>query len=89
MKIPKTFQLGGADWQVIQIPNFALLGQCLRDDRTIFLRKNMPTEHKEQTFCHELIHAIKYMQGEDDHNEQQVDLFATFLHQFMKTAKYK
>jgi hypothetical protein len=49
----------------------------------------MHAEMKEQTFCHELVHAIKYMMGEDDHDEKVVDIFATFLHQYLKTARYK
>ena len=87
MKIPMTFRLGGATWKVVEIQDFALLGQCLRDVRTIHLRKNALKELKEQTFCHELVHAIKYTLGEDDHNEQAVDLFATFLHQYLVTNK--
>ena len=74
-------------WKVVQIEDFALLGQCSRDVRTIHLKKNIPQEIKEQTFCHELVHAIKFMLGEDDHNEQAVDVFATFLHQYMVTNK--
>jgi hypothetical protein len=87
MKIPKTFELAGAKWKVVQIEDFALLGQCLRDVRTIHLRKNTPTELKEQTFLHELIHAIKYTLGEENHDEQAVDVFAALLHQYMITAK--
>jgi hypothetical protein len=89
MKIPKTFELAGSTWTVELVPNFTMLGQCSRDDRLIFLRENMLPEHQEQAFFHELTHAIKYMQGETEHNEQQVDGFATYLHQFFKTVKYK
>ncbi len=89
MRIPKTFQLAGSTWKVVQIKDFTHLGQCLRDVRTIHLRENTPKELKDQTFCHELVHAIKFMMGEEDHNEIAVDAFATYLHQALNTAQYK
>ncbi len=90
MRIPKTFELGGMTWEVVQIDNLAELGRCLRDIQTIQLKKNEKPATKQQAFCHELVHAIKYTLGEaDDHDEQKVDLLGTMLHQFLKTAKYK
>lgn len=90
MRIPKTFELGGMKWEVVQIENLAELGRCLRDVQTIQLKKNEKAATKEQTFCHELVHAIKYTLGEaEDHSEKEVDLMGTMLHQFLKTAKYK
>lgn len=89
MRIPKTFELAGSVWSVVQIKDFNLLGQCLRDERTIHLKQNIPKELKEQTFCHELTHAIKFMMGESEHDEKYVDVFATFLHQVLNTMRYK
>jgi hypothetical protein len=45
-------------------------------------------EVKEQTFYHELIHAIFYMLGKDEHDEKEVDVLATFLHHFIQSAEY-
>lgn len=90
MRIPRLFTLGGTTWQVVQIKDLAELGRCQRDIHTIQLKQNIPKAIKEQTFCHELVHAIKYTLGEaEDHDEQKVDVFATFLHQFMTTVKYR
>ena len=89
MRIPKSFELGGTTWSVVQIKNLAELGRCQRDIHTIQIKENLPTSIKQQTFCHELVHAIKYTLGEDDHDETKVDVFATFLHQFLKSARYK
>lgn len=90
MKIPKSFELGGMTWEVVQIENLAELGRCLRDVQVIQLKKNEKPSTKQQTFCHELIHAIKYTLGDaEDHDEKQVDLMGTMLHQFLKTVKYK
>jgi hypothetical protein len=90
MRIPKSFELGGMEWKVVQIPDLAELGRCLRDVQTIQLKENEKPQTKQQTFCHELMHAIKYTLGEaDDHDEKVVDLMGTMFHQFLKTAKYK
>lgn len=89
MRIPKSFELGGMQWDVVQIDHLADLGRCLRDQQLIQLKKNEKPTTKQQTFCHELVHAIKYTLGEDEHDEQKVDLLGTMLHQFLKTVKYK
>ena len=90
MRIPKTFQLAGAEWVVLQIPDYNVLGLCSRDNRTITLKQNIPQELKQQTFCHELVHAIKFMMGEaEGHDEKEVDVFATFLHHFLISAESK
>jgi len=88
MKIPTQFQLAGALWTVTQIQDYNLLGSCSRDTRQIILKKNVMQELKEQTFFHELIHAIYYMLGREDHDEKEVDLLATFLHHYLQTVKY-
>jgi predicted nucleic acid-binding Zn ribbon protein len=91
MRIPKQFQMAGAIWKVEQIHDLADLGQTLRDSRTVKLKKDVPKEVKEQTFCHELMHVIKFMQGKslpEEHNEQDIDLMGTFLHHFLISAKY-
>jgi hypothetical protein len=89
MRIPKTFDLGGTQWTVTQVKDLDNLGVCQRDVHTILLRENVPKKIKEQTFCHELTHAIKFTLGEDAHDEQKVDVFATFLHQYLNSARYK
>ncbi|CAB4130974.1 hypothetical protein UFOVP128_47 [uncultured Caudovirales phage] len=88
MKIPTQFQLAGSTWTVTQIQDYNLLGSCNRDTRQILLKKNVMQEVKEQTFYHELVHAIYYMLGRDEHDEKEVDVIATFLHHFLQTAKY-
>lgn len=49
----------------------------------------MTEERKEQTFYHELTHAILDAIGEDDLNcnEQFVDAFSNVLYQAIKTMK--
>jgi hypothetical protein len=88
MNIPKTFQLAGAKWKVRQIQGLPELGRCDRDKSTILLQKELEPEAKEIAFTHELVHAIKYTQGDGGpHDEKEVDSFAYLLHQYFVTAK--
>jgi hypothetical protein len=88
VKIPTTFQLGGTTWEVVQnmpVPN--ALGACFSQEAQVLLQKDLKKQIKEQTFCHELTHAILFAMGKTDHDEQFVDAFGTFLHQYMNSAK--
>lgn len=91
MKIPTSFQLGGITWKVVlrkRLPG--KYGECDLAKTTIYVRENIDQELKEQTFCHELAHAIQFAMGisQENHDEQQIDAFATFLHQFLTSAQY-
>ena len=87
MKIPKTFLLGGSKWTVEEVSKLDNCGLTLRDECSILIRKELPIQVREQTFCHELIHAIKYAMGDQDHNEKEVEAMGHLLHQFFKTVK--
>lgn len=89
MKIPKSFKLAGVTWKVVQQKDSYNLGLCERDKALITLRKNVgPITTKEIALLHELVHAIKYTQGDfGPHDEKEVDALAHFLHQFMTTQK--
>jgi hypothetical protein len=87
VRIPKTFKLAGSTWVVEQLTDYENLGTTHRDECKIVLRENLQQQVKEHTFLHELCHAIKYMMGQEDHDEVEIDAFAAFLHQFHKTAK--
>jgi hypothetical protein len=39
----------------------------------------------EQTFCHELVHAIMFSMGHTNHDEIFVDAFGALLHQYERT----
>jgi hypothetical protein len=85
MKIPKSFQLAGGVWTVVEVDTIlgSALGACSRDKLRIELCKDSPKAVKEITFAHELVHAIKYTMGQTDHNETEVDAFAIILHQYL------
>jgi len=85
--VPATFWLAGTQWKVERVAHLADLGCCLRDEATIRIRAGLPHQVDESTFCHELMHAIKFTMGLDaeKHDEQEVDAMGSLLHQFMLT----
>lgn len=88
MDIPNEFTLGGLKWKVVRRKRLKdKYGDCDLQNQTIRILDTLPQELKEQTFCHELVHAIKYAMGKTDHNEEDTDIFATFLHQYLTSAK--
>lgn len=89
MIIPKKFKLAGIEWKVIINPHLSALGECHPQKGIIFIRDpSMPQPLLEQTFCHELVHAILFSTGDNGpHDEKFVDGFAYLLHQYMITAK--
>jgi hypothetical protein len=93
MRIPKTFMLGGNRITISYKERLDELnrtaGCALYDDLKIVLLKSLHGDNKEQTFLHEVVHHILNTMGEATlrQNEQFVDVFATFLHQYMKTAE--
>jgi hypothetical protein len=86
MFIPKKFKLGAVTWtveEVVYLPDNTM-GLCNNLDSSIKVLKSLKQEVKEQTFCHELIHALLYSTGRTEHDEQLVDSLAVFLHQYLK-----
>jgi hypothetical protein len=45
----------------------------------------MNEQMTQQTFCHELVHAILFTMGKTTHEEEFVDAFGSLLHQFERT----
>ena len=90
MKIPSTFQLAGVTWTVERNPHLINMGECHSQRGIIYLKPdpNYSQPVKEQSYCHELVHAILFTMGDSGpHDEKFVDGFAALLHQYMNTAK--
>ncbi len=70
-------------------PSETLLGLCDPKVNRIFINKDLHTseEEMESTFWHEFVHALKFANGEDEHDEVEVDRLGGFLHQFEGTKK--
>ena len=90
MIIPSTFELGGFTWHVRRVKRLkGAWGDTNVAKREIRILDTLDQQVKEQTFCHELMHAIEVALGvnPDDHDEQKIDARAMYLHQFLKSAK--
>lgn len=84
--VPTEFRLAGMDWKVVFNEHLQDLGQCDNDSNTISIRQGMSRQQTEQAFCHELVHAIYYTMGLDDHDEKMVEGFAQLLYQYLRAA---
>lgn len=63
------------------------MGYCDPESYSIKIRSNMSDQAKQATFYHELVHAILFTMGQTNHNEEFVDTFGGFMHQFMNTKE--
>lgn len=81
MKIPKTLRIGAVLWTVQQVPpdefdGGSACGDTNRALALIRINHDLPEDMKEQTFMHELLHAIDFQLDHD-----VVELMAALLHQ--------
>lgn len=82
-----SFSLAGSQWSVSLSPDINEMGYCDPETHTIKIRANMTDQAKQATFYHELVHAVLFTMGQTNHNEEFVDTFGGFLHQFVSTKK--
>jgi predicted SprT family Zn-dependent metalloprotease len=89
LKIPSTFQLAGITWQVEEVDKLiGAYGVTHLTDNVIQVLNTLKPPQRKQTFCHELVHVIMFSMGKNmPHDEEFVDAFAHFLHQYLETAK--
>jgi len=85
--VPDSFTLAGTRWEVKREMLTGEMGHCSRDEAIIRLNNKLAGQIEESTFYHELVHAVLFSMGKtgDKHDEEFVDLFGAFLHQFMLT----
>lgn len=93
LKIPSTFQLMGKTYTVHVISkddweDAEVWGDFCTSTCRIRVLKHQNPETTEQTFYHELVHAIlTSMNHRLNKNETFVDQFGSLLQQVMKTSK--
>lgn len=83
--VPLSFKLVGFDWTVKYVEDLSEYGLCDYSTQTIRLRAGMGKSITEQTFFHELVHAIMFSMGHTSHDEIFVDAFGALLHQYDRT----
>lgn len=79
-----SFNLAGVRW-IVKLGPLSEMGRCEYDTYTIMLRESLSPQAMATTFYHELVHAILYTMGKIQHDEEFVDTFGGFLHQFDTT----
>jgi hypothetical protein len=83
-----TFRVGTADYVVVETPHLttkhALLGQVTYDDAQIAIEPTMCNQRKANVIVHELVHAMLFEAGYDEHDEDQVRRFSNVLTQVLR-----
>ncbi|GAW63414.1 hypothetical protein FC65_GL000663 [Ligilactobacillus acidipiscis DSM 15836] len=59
-------------------------GVCVYADNHIEIKSGLSDERKTQTLIHELLHAIFFEAGYEDHDEKMVDQLSLVLNQVLK-----
>jgi Zn-dependent peptidase ImmA (M78 family) len=88
--IPNSIKVAGMTYKVEEVPfveidgdrNFQ--GVCLYHESTIRILETLSEARKEQTFVHELTHAIFYEAGFEDQDEDMINRVSLVLHQVLK-----
>jgi len=83
--VATTFSLAGAVWTVEFVNHLDDMGKCDAEKQTISIRSGMNAQAVEQTFYHELVHAIMFTMGKLNHDEEFTDAFGALLHQYQRT----
>lgn len=95
--IPKKFTIGAIDFKVKHgdFISEGNLGHTKILSSEILVRstydgKSICKQQQEQTFHHELVHAILMVMNEHDLNQNEpfVDLMGQFFYQYLKTRKF-
>lgn len=88
--IPNSIKVAGMTYKVEEVSfveidgdrNFQ--GVCLYPETTIQVLDSLSESRKEQTFVHELTHAIFYEAGFEDQDEDMINRVSLVLHQVLK-----
>ena len=83
--VASSFTLAGFDWTVRYVEGITEYGLCNPGTQEIIIRSGMNEQMTQQTFCHELVHAILFTMGKTNHDEEYTDAFGSLLHQYERT----
>mgnify|MGYP006908222334 CR=1 FL=1 len=98
MEIPSYFRLVNRDWTVLYESEARIRELSEEDEEThglcdpvkavIYLARELdqyPLAYKRHCFWHEFVHAIKFANGEDNHDEEVVDRVAGMIQQAVES----
>ncbi|MET8824195.1 MULTISPECIES: ImmA/IrrE family metallo-endopeptidase [Bacillati] len=90
MKIPSEIKVAGINYQVSiadHLPSEDAgykWGECNYQDAEIRIWNELSDQKKDQTFVHELTHAIFHEAGIDDQDEDQINRVGMVLYQVLR-----
>lgn len=93
MKLPEEIKVCGINYKVELVDFIDVAGErnyqgmCHFDQTKIEILSSLSDQRKEQTFIHELTHAIFYEAGYDEQDEDMVNRVGIVLHQVLKDLK--
>lgn len=88
--IPKSVRVAGVDYKVQEVENVIIEGSteyggsCDYASMEIEIRESLPQTRKDEVFVHELLHAMFYEAGYQEHDEDMVNRVGKVLYQVLK-----
>lgn len=93
MGLPERIRVGPLTYAVQEtmpaLGDETYLGESLHTEGIIRLRADLPTEHKELVFIHEVLHALMYVVGLPGGGEEAVSVKAEELTNRLSFALYQ
>lgn len=95
MLIPKNIKVGAINYQVELVPHLPTedegykWGECDYQTSVIKIWDKLSVEKQEQTFIHELTHAIAHEAGIDNQDENIINRFALVAYMVIKDFDIK
>ena len=89
MKLPEEIKVCGINYKVELVEFIDVAGErnyqgmCHFDQTKIEILSSLSVQRKEQTFIHELTHAIFYEAGYDEQDEDMINRVGIALHQVL------
>ena len=83
--VATSFTLAGFEWSVRYVEGITEYGLCNPSTQEIIIRAGLNDQMTQQTFFHELVHAIMFTMGKLNHDEEFTDAFGALLHQYERT----
>lgn len=84
MKIPKTVKIGPFDYSIKMVKVLENMGETHNDDLAIKLNKALKAQVMEETFVHELCHAINHVYCNRELDEGEIRQLSLGVYQVFK-----
>lgn len=90
--LPNEIDVAGIIYETKEVDGLAIKhdqwGKIYYDDCLIEIDSNMTDERKQQTFTHEMLHAIFAEAGYSEHDEEMITRVSNVLYQVLKNNKF-